>query len=137
MSPYEEAHLIVAAIRILHFQKKSPPAIEDLCSLLGISVEAGLADCRNYEKKGILDISEDPFSIKLGIADHLQIEKLPREAKNENRLAEELEQFMNKKQDFNKKVDAIKAELEQKRKSLHNNIEEKLKQEMKNLRGNR
>jgi hypothetical protein len=135
MSPYDEAHLIVAAIRILHHQKKSPPTIEDLSTLLGISVEAGLADCRTYEKKGILDIAEDPFSIKLGIADHLKIEELSRDAEDENRLAAELEQFMNKKQDFNKKVDAIKAELEQKRKSLHNDIEEKLKKEMKNLKG--
>ena len=135
MSPYDEAHLFVAAIRILNHQKKSPPSIKNLCSLLDISLEAGLAGCRTYEKKGILDISEDPFSIKLTIADHLRIEDLPRDTKNENKLAAELEQFMNKKQDFNKKVDAIKAELEHKRKNLHNNIEEKLRQEMKKMKG--
>ena len=135
MSPYDEAHLFVAAVRVLHYQKNSPPTIEDLCSLLDISVEAGLSDCRAYEKKGILDISEDPFSIKIEIADHLKIEELPRQAEDQNKLADELEQFMNKKKDFNKKVDAIKAEMEQKRKNLHNDIEEKLKQEMKNMRG--
>lgn len=135
MSPYDEAHLFVAAVRVLHHQKNSPPTIEDLCSLLGISVEAGLADCRTYGKKGILEISEDPFSIKIGIADHLKIEELPRKAKDENKLAAELEQFMSKKQDFNKKVDAIKAEMEQKRKNLHNDIEEKLRKEMKKMKG--
>ena len=135
MSPYEEAHLFVAAVRLLHHQKHGPPPIEDLCSLLDISQEAGLATCRKLQKSGIVEISEDPFSIKLSVADHLKIEKLPKTAEDKDSLAKELEQFMSKKQDFNRKVDAIKADLEQKRKHLQNDMEEKLRQEMKKMKG--
>jgi hypothetical protein len=76
MDPYNEAHLFIAAIRIVLYQKQSPPTIDEVCSTLNISVEAGLATCRSLEKLGIIDISEDPFSIKLAIANHLEIEKL-------------------------------------------------------------
>jgi len=136
MNPYEEAHLFVAAVRLLVYQKHGPPSIEDLCSLLNISQEAGLATCRKLQKSGIVEISEDPFSIKLSIADHLKIEKLPQTAAEKDTLAKELEQFMNKKQDFNRKVDAIKADLEQKRKDMQSDLEEKLKEEMKKMKGN-
>ncbi len=135
MNPYDEAHLFVSAVRLLLYQKNSPPGIEDLCLLLDISKEAGLATCRKLKKSGIIDISEDPFSIRLSIADHLKIEELPKTAENKDGLARELEQFMSKKEDFNRKVDAIKADLEQKRKHMQSDIEEKLRQEMKKMKG--
>ena len=78
MDPYSEAHLFVAAIRILHYQKQTLPDIGDVCSMLGFSVEAGLASCRKLEKLNIIEISEDPFSIRLSIGDHLEIENLER-----------------------------------------------------------
>ena len=137
MDPYNEAHLFVAAIRIVHYQKQSPPTIDELCSTLNISVEAGLATCRSLEKLGIIDISEDPFSIKLAIANHLEIEKLPREVKDENKLTKELEAFMAKKKDMDKKVETIKADLEKKRQDMHSSIEDKLKREMDKLKKNR
>lgn len=136
MNSYDEAHLITAAIRILLYQKQSPPTIEDICLLLDISVEAGLSTCRSLEKSGIVEISQDPFSIKISIANHLNIEDLPKTMENNDSLAKELKQFMNKKQAFDQKVDAIKADLKQKRQNLHSDMEEKLKQEMMKLKGN-
>ena len=79
-------------------------------------------------------MSEDPFSIKLAIVNHLEIEKLPREVKDENKLARELEQFMAKKKDMDKKVDTIKADLEKKRQDMHSSIEEKLRREMDKMK---
>ena len=61
MDPYNEAHLFVAAIRIVYHQKQSPPTIDEVCSTLNISVESGLSTCRSLEKLGIIEISEDPF----------------------------------------------------------------------------
>jgi len=133
MDPYNEAHLFVAAMRILHHQKQSPPTIEELCSFLAISVESGLLTGRSLKKLGIIEISEDPFSIKLSIDDHLGIEKLERETKSEDSLSSELEAFMSKKKDMDKKVEAIQADLKQKRQEMHGGIEEKLRKEMQKM----
>lgn len=136
MEPYEEAHLFVAAIRVGLYRKQSPPTIDEVCSILNISVEAGLSTCRSLRELGIIDMSEDPFSIKLTIANHLEIEKLPRKAKEEDNLAKELEQFLAKKKDMDKKVDAIKADLKKKKQAMHNSIEEKLRKEIEKMKRN-
>ena len=137
MDPYSEAHLFAAAIRIVHHQKQSPPTIDEVCSTLNISIEAALPTCRSLEKLGIIEMAEDPFSIKLVIANHLEIEKLPREVKDENKLARELEEFMAKKRDMDKKVETIKADLKKKQKDMFSTIEDKLRQEMQRMKKNR
>ena len=137
MDPYSEAHLFAAAIRIVHHQKQSPPTIDEVCSTLNISIEAALPTYRSLEKRGIIEMSEDPFSIKLAIADHLEIEKLPREVKDDNKLARELEAFMAKKNDMDKKVETIKADLEKKKQDMFSNIEDKLKREMDRMKKSR
>ena len=112
MDPHTEAHLFVGAIRVLHHQKKNSPAIEDLCTLLDISVELGNTVCRRLEKAGIIEIIEDPFANRLAIADYVKIEELPRQQEERDSLAREVEQFMAKKQDMDKKVQDIQAEHE-------------------------
>ena len=134
MDPYTEAHLFVAAIRLYHHQKKSPPSIEDICKRLDVSVEAGLAICRKLEKHSIVTISEDPFSILVGIGDHLEIEKLPREQDEGDSLSKDLENFMAKKKDMDKEVEAIQAGLQKKRQDLHSDIEARLRQEMNKIK---
>ena len=134
MDPYTEAHLFVAAIRLLHHQKQSPPAIEDVCTTLDLSVEAGLAVCRNLAKRSIVTISEDPFSIKLGIDNHLEIENLPRVQEAGDSLSKDLEKFMAKKKDMDKKVEAIQADLRKKKQDLHSDIESKLRQELNKMK---
>lgn len=136
MDPYSEAHLFVAAIRIVYHQKQAPPTIDEVCSTLNISVESGLSTCRSLEKLGIIEISEDPFSIILTIQDHLEIEKISREVKDENKLAKELEAFMAKKQNMDDKVEAIKADLKKKKQDLHTSIEDKLRREIDKMNGN-
>ena len=134
MDPYTEAHLFVAAIRLLHHQKQSPPTIEEVCEILNTSAEAGLAVCRKLQKRTIVTISEDPFSIKLGIDDHLEIEKLPRDQTQVDSLSKDLEKFMAKKKDMDKKVEAIQAGLQKKKQDLHSDIEARLRQEMNKMK---
>lgn len=130
MTPYDEAHLFVAATRILAHQKQSAPALEDICSLMNISVEAGHALCRKLEQKGIVELYKDPFSTKVSVANHLEIESLPKEEAGNN-LAQELEQFMSKKKDMDKKVESIQAELDAKKKDMFSELEKKLKKNMR------
>ena len=134
MDPYTEAHTFVAAVRLLHYQKKSPPTIEEICKSLNVSIEAGLAVCRKLEKLSIITVSEDPFSILVGIGDHLEIEKLPKEQDKGDSLSKDLEAFMAKKKDMDKKVEAIQADLKKKREDLHSNLETRLRQEMNKMK---
>lgn len=97
MDAYTEAHLFVAAIRVLQHLEGFPPTIEDVCAMLRVSVEAGHGVCRDLQKMKIIEIYTDPFSVKLAVADHLEIEKLPKQAVEENRLARELERFQAEK----------------------------------------
>jgi len=131
MNPYDEAHIFVAATRILQHQKHCSPQIEDICQLLDISVESGLSQCRKLAQAGIVEIYEDPFTLKVSVADHLAIEKLPKKAASENSLAKELEQFMSKKKNLDKKVESVQAELEARKKNMFKNIEEQFKKKMR------
>ncbi len=58
---------------------------------------------------------EDPFTIKVVIADYLKIEELPRELSEEDNLAKEIERFQAKKKNFDEKVSSIQAEIEKKK----------------------
>lgn len=133
MDPYNEAHLFVAALRLLQHQKQSPPTIEDVSSSLELSVEAGLATCRKLEKLGIIQISEDPFTIKVSIDNHLEIEKLPKELQQEDSLSKEVEQFMEKKKETDRKVETIQADLQKKKQNLQDDFEARLRKEIEKM----
>ncbi|MGB3213106.1 MAG: hypothetical protein WBB19_20555 [Desulforhopalus sp.] len=133
MDPYNEAHLFVAAIRILQYQRGGAPPVEDVCTMLDISVESGLAACRKLKKFGILDLLEDPFSIRLSVTHHLEIENLPRERKEEGGLNRDIEEFMAKKKNMDKKVEDIQAALNKKKQDLFRDVEEKMKRKMEEI----
>jgi len=130
MDTYSEAHLFVAAIRVLQHQKKNPPSLEDVCSMIGSSTESGYALCRTLKKAGIIEALEDPYSVKLFVSNHLELETLPREEKGENSLAKELEKFKQEKSSKEKKFADMQAELEKKNKDKLSEIEAKFKAQM-------
>lgn len=130
MDAYTEAHLFTAAIRILHHKGGCPPALEEVCSLLGFSAELGHTICRRLEKQGIIEMLTDPFSVKLAVANHLEIENLPKHQAEENSLARELEKFQSEKKSAEQKVATIQAEMAKKKQDLFADIEAKFKKEM-------
>ncbi len=130
MDAYTEAHLFVAAIRILQHQTGCPPRLEDVCTMLRLSVELGHTLCRKLTKRGIIETFEDPFTIKLAVANHLDIETLPKKLTEENSLAKELEKFQSEKKNVDQKVAAIQAEMAKKRQDLFAEIEAKFKKEI-------
>ena len=129
MDPYNEAHIFVAALRVIQHNSKNS-AIEEVCELLNMSTEAGLSICRKLEKLGIVKTMKDPFSLRVSVEDHLAIEKLPRQEDKGDQLARELQAFRAKKRDMDSKVETIQAELARKRKSMFSDIEKKLKAEV-------
>jgi hypothetical protein len=134
MDAYREAHIFVAAIRVLTFQKGFPPSLEETCNLLGFSEESGHALCRRLEKAGILHPLEDPFSVKLTIADHLQIESLSKDEADEKSLAKEIEKFQAGKENMDQKVKSIQADLAKKKNEMFADIESKFKKEMEKFK---
>lgn len=132
MDTYTEAHLFVAAIKVLQHQGGSPPKVEDVSAMLRISVESGYTICRNLKKLGIIETFEDPFVVKLAVANHLEIEKLPRQTAKENSLAKELEKFQAGKKNMDQKVADIQAEMAKKQKEMFADLEARLKKAEKN-----
>lgn len=130
MNSFDEAHLYVAAIRVLRHQHGGAPSLEELCGILGVSSEEAHTVCRSLHKKNIITILEDPFTVKLDIADYLAIEQLPKTEEKGNKLAEELAKFQEKKKMTDDKVAAIQAEMERKKKEQFSEIEARLKEQM-------
>lgn len=130
MDTYSEAHLFVAAIRVLNHKNEGPPSLEDVCGLLNFSVESGHAVCRTLKKMDIIDTAEDPFSVKLSVSNHLEIEKIPQKEQQKDSLANELVKFQSKKKDMDRKVASIQEELDKKKKDMFADIDAKFKEEL-------
>lgn len=134
MDAYTEAHLFVAAVRVLEFQKQSTPSVEDICTMLGFSIENGHRLCRKYQREGIVKVVEDPYSQKVAVADHLAIEQLPKSTAEESSIEQEVKKFQEAKRQSDKKVADIQEELEQKKKDMLSDIEAKFKKEMEKFK---
>jgi hypothetical protein len=126
---YQNAHLFVAAIRVLEHQKKAPPLMEDVCRLLSFSLEQGHFICKKLEQMGIVEAVEGGYGLRLFIKNHLALEDLPKEG-SQSRLEEALKEFKASKDVFQKKVASIKADQDKKKQSLFADLEKKLKQDM-------
>jgi len=125
---YTEAHLFVAAIRVLEHQKKTPPSINDICDALNISLEHGNSICRKLFERTIINLVEGPYGARLFIADHLKLEEIPKGEK-EDKLNEELKRFQEQQKQLSQKIESIQAQQTEKKKSLFAELEKKLKKE--------
>lgn len=130
MDSYSESHLFVAAIRVMTFKNDGPPTLEDVCGLVDFSLETGHALCRSLKKLQVIETMEDPFSIKLAIANHLELEIIPQKEAEKTTLADELAKFQAKKNDMDQKVSSIQEEIKQKKKDLFAGIDAKFKEEL-------
>lgn len=95
---YSDAHLVVAAIRILEHQKSASPSIDEVCRTISFSLEQGNFVCRKLNEMNIIDVIEGAFGTKLFIKDHLLLEEIPQGAIEDN-LEKELKQFQNAKKE--------------------------------------
>lgn len=129
-TPYEKAHLFVAALRILTHQHSAPPSVEEISTMLGLSVEQGLLIARSLLKEGIIAEVEGAYGNRLLVKDHLKLEEIPQEVP-ESKLEEELKRFRAEKDGLKKKVATIKAVQDKKQQDLFAQIEEKFKKDLK------
>ena len=103
---YKNAHLFVAAVRVLEHRKSSPPAIEDICEMLSISVEQGSYICRKLQEHQVLEMVESAYGPRLFIKDHLKLEEIPTQ-EQEDRLGDALKEFQSSRQQHSQKITAI------------------------------
>ena len=127
---YSQAHLIAAAIRVLEHRHTTPPSVEQVCETLEFSLEQGHRICNRLKEMKIIDIAAGAFGTKLFIIEHLKIEEIPRGETGSN-MEEELRKFQDSQKGLEKKVEAIKAEQEKKKKSLFADLEKQFKERTK------
>lgn len=127
---YTKAHLIVAAIRIHEHTHAGPPAIEDICRTLSISLEEGNRLCLKLKDMGIIDILEKTGEARIFVKDHLKIEEIPVQEPQPN-IQAELEKFKKSKEAHIKKIKSIQSEQAEKKRKLHEELEQKLKNSLK------
>ncbi|PIE66636.1 MAG: hypothetical protein CSA23_08110 [Deltaproteobacteria bacterium] len=131
---YTDAHLFVAAVRVLDHRDGAPPALEAVCRLIDYSDEKGHYLLNQLEAAGIIDIVKSGFNDRLVVGDYLAIEDLPR-GDEESRLEQELKKFKSGKDVMEEKIASIKAQQAQKKQDLFADIEKKLKQKMEKNQG--
>ncbi len=125
---YTEAHLFVAAIRILSHTKKTAPALDHVCRHLAMSLERGEYILRRLKKEDIIEVVEQPHGDRLFIKAHLNIE-IFKHAPSQSELDKALEEFKSEKQSFSKKIKSIQADQIQKKKDLFAQLDHQLKKE--------
>jgi len=125
---YSDAHLIVASIRVLTHKNHTPPSIEDVSSALSFSSDKSHFICKKLSGMEIIDIAEGAFGIRLFVKDHLKIEEIPKDEK-EDKLEEALKKFKDSKKDFSKKIESFQAQKAKNQKDLFAELEKKLKGE--------
>jgi hypothetical protein len=123
---YSNAHLFVAAIRVLTHQNSTPPSIDQVCRTISFSLEQGNFICKKLKKVGIVDVVEGAFGTRLFIKNHLKIEEIPK-GKKEDKLEESLKVFQNSRKDFTQKIESFQAKQAKKQKDLFAELEKKLK----------
>ena len=123
---YSNAHLFVAAIRVLTQQNSSPPSIDQVCRIISFSLEQGNFICKKLKELGVIDVVEGGFGNRLFIKDHLKIEEIPR-GKKEDKLKESIKEFQNSKKEFTRKIESFQAKQAKKQKDLFAELEKKLK----------
>ncbi len=123
---YHNAHLVVAAIRIIEHQKSNAPTVDAICRFLSFSPEQGNFICRQLRKMEILDSIESAYGIRLFIKDHLKLEEISR-GEQDSRLEKELALFRDNREGIDKKIKSFQSEQAQKQKNLFAELDKKLK----------
>jgi len=123
---YYNAHLVVAAIRIYTHKNSKHPSMNEICDTLSFSLEQGNLICKKLKELGVIDVVEGAFENHLFIKDHLKIEEIPRD-KKEDKFEDALKKFKDSKKDFSKKIESFQAKQAEKQKALFAELEKKLK----------
>ncbi len=131
---YSNAHIFIAAIRILEHLNNSAPSIEEVCKFISLSFEQGNFICRKLAEMEIIDVVEGSYGTRLFIKNHLKLEEISTD-EPEDKLAQELIKFQTTQKEKTKKLESFHAEQEAKKKNLFSDLEKKLQEQLKKKGG--
>ena len=123
---YSNAHLVVAAIRVLEHQKSAAPTMETVSRFLNFSLEQGSFFCPQLSELAILKCVESPYGLRLFIENHLKLEEIPR-GEQDSRLEKALARFQNSRKELDQKIKSFRNEQAQKQKDLFSELDKRLK----------
>ena len=129
-SLYNDAHLVVAAIRLLEHRDKVAPSTDGVCRELSFSLEQGNLMCKKLHDRKVIEIIEGAFGTKLYVRDHLLIEEIPKDRQEET-IEDEVKKFQKAQKENLKKIQSLHAEQKKKKKDLFAEIDRKLKDGLK------
>jgi uncharacterized protein YcgL (UPF0745 family) len=126
---YNEAHLFVAAVRVLTHQSMVPPSVEAVCQCLSFSMEQGQMIANRLETMGIIDSVTGAYGAKLYIRNHPALEEIPKTLRKSS-MEQEVQRFQAERKDFSKKVESLKVREAEKKKNLFAQLEKQLKNDV-------
>jgi hypothetical protein len=122
----EQAHLIVAAVRVLSHRETRPPSSEEVAELLELSPELTRVIVRQLVELGALSEVADAYAARLEVADHQKIEEL--EVGGGAALKDEMKSFSSRRREKQEELKSKFAEdLQGKQKQRFSKLEEDLK----------
>ena len=101
-----QGHLVVASIRVLSHLRKRPPTAEEIAEQLGLSREQVLHLLRGLEERRIVRSIENPFDVRIDVAEYKAIEELPEEAIGPD-IGREIEDFHKKTEERQKRIEQM------------------------------
>jgi len=126
---YAQGHLFVAAVRVREHAGGNPPTLEEICQTLNMSLEQGGFLSRRLESLDIIEVVQGSFGSRVFVRNHLKLEDIPKDAAG-SRLEDELKKFQDNQRHFSEKIDSMRAEQAEKKKSRFAEMEKKLKEEL-------
>lgn len=128
-STYDDAHVLVAAVRVLERLEGRPATVEEAADLIRMSREVAFHLVRRLAALGAVRLVETPFEMRVLIADHPRLETLPRDEASPS-IASDFQTFRTKSEEKMKALDHLfeGGALEKKKKERASTLEQQFKQ---------
>ena len=101
---YEQAHVFIAGIRVFEHLHGRPPTLQGISDLLKISEEELSLLARKLEDRSIIRVIQAGSQIRYSIADHTELEALPR-GQQTSQMKDEITQFQSRQQSRMKELE--------------------------------
>ena len=126
----EQAHVVVASVRVLAHRLSRPPSVQEVADLLGEPPESVNVGLRELTELGILREVTDAYGARYEVGDYLKIEDLA--AGSGPAMRSELASFTEKRRE---RDDALRKQFEGDLKGQRESKFSKLEEDLKNFRG--
>ena len=126
----EQAHVVVASVRVLAHRLSRPPSVQEVADLLGEPPESVNVALRELTELGILREVTDAYGARYEVGDYLKIEDLA--AGSGPAMKSELASFTEKRRE---RDDALRKQFEGDLKGQRESKFSKLEEDLKNFRG--